>query len=278
MSVLPLRVCIVGPSGIGKSCLSKLFKIEGWDPKRVRKPRTPEEKNICISDDEYEKLLGDSSKGQLLYESHPGSPNQLRVYENWSFFLVRRAKQCLEHTKAAKDANVPLRIEVFAPVLLEMLQSGPLLKNAFVLNPSDLLILLLNPTSISVGAMHEPSVELKQATLVSITERYRVQGKTIDEADGLRRVDYLVEELEAWKGFAEFFPTNTLECLRWPHFEFCYGTPGNTAQARDELLKARKTLLDAIASLQSLHVQDLSTRLGHIMRTETEIQALTNIV
>jgi hypothetical protein len=258
--------------------LSKLFNVEGWDPKRVRKPRTPEEESLCISEDKYEKLLGDPSKGQLLYESPPDNPNQLRIYENWSFFLVRIAKQCLEHTKAAKDANVPLRIEVFAPVLLEMLRASPLLKDAFVLNPSNLLILLLNPTSVSVRAMQEPPEELKQATLVSVTERYRVQGKAIDLADGLRRVDYLVEELEAWKGFAEFLPGNTLECLRWPHFEFCYGPPGNTAQARAELLKARKALLDAIGRQWPLHAHDLSTRLGHIMRTETEIQALTNIV
>jgi hypothetical protein len=214
----------------------------------------------------------------LLYESPLGSPNRLRVYQNCSFFLVRLAKQCLQHTKAAKDASVPLRIEVFAPAFLEMLKAGRVLKDAFVLNPLNLMILLLNPTSVSVREMQERSVEIKQATLFAVTERYRVQGKAVDLADGLRRVEYLAEELDAWKGFAEFLPGNTLECLRWPHFEFCYGPPDNTAQARAELLKARKSLFDAIGRQWPLHAHDLGNRLSQILLTEAEIQALINIV
>jgi hypothetical protein len=187
------------------------------------------------------------------------------VYEDWSFFEVRGAKQCLEHTAAAKNKSVPLRVEIFAPVLLEMLKNVDALGNAFALGTENLLLLLLNPTSRSFFDMKEPSEELRLATLFATTERYRVMGKNVDLADSLRRVEHLNGELAAWRELCHLFPKNTVECRGWSHFEFRYTSLAEEPHyAQTELGRARQSLLQAVKKQSP----DLVNRLAELMHPE----------
>jgi len=258
----------MGHSGIGKSPLTKLFKLTGWEPFRIRIPRNAEDAKVCKSPAEYDDLERRYVGAQLLYAGEPDSSSKLRVYEDWSFFEVRGARQCLEHA-AAKVVSVPLRIEVFAPVFLEMLKNQGSLKSAFALSTENLLILLLNPTSTPFRDMHEPSQELRLATLFAVTERDRLMGKGVDLADGLRRVDYLAEELAAWREILELFPMNTVECRNWPHFEFRYTSPAQGPwHGQVELGQARKRVLGAVRT----QTPEFATRLLEILRAEDELQ------
>ena len=236
-----LRVCILGHSGAGKTHLAKLFALEGWEPYRVRAPRNAADAAVCKSPAEYDALLADRAGHRLLYEG--GTPSELRVYDDWSFFSVRNTEQCLEHTAAARDPSQPLRIELFAPVLAELLEHEKELDGrAFSLNVDNLVVLLLNPTARSIVDMEEPTDELRLATLLSIRERATVDDNDFDLADGLRRSEYLDDELEAWKRIAKFVP-HTVECQRWEHFEYRHIARGDA-----ELVRAKASVLEAVAS------------------------------
>ncbi len=233
-----LRVCILGHSGVGKTHLARLFALEGWEPFRVREPRSDADAAVCKSPAEYAALVEDHAHRPLIYAGGP--PNDLRVYHDWSFFDVRNTSQCLEHTTAARDPSTSLRVEIFAPVLAEMLEHQDELDGrAFSLNPDDLLVLLLNPTARSIHDMDGPSDELRLATLLAIRERASVDDGNFDLADGLRRAEGLDHELEAWKTIAKHVP-QTVECLRWEHFEYRHFVAGPS-----ELARARASVLAA---------------------------------
>lgn len=233
------RLCILGHSGVGKTHLAQLFDLEGWEPYRVRSPRSEADAAVCTSPAEYDALLAARRARPLVYGGGP--PNELRVYDDWSFFSVRDTQQCLEHTAAARDPSVPLRIEIFAPVLAEMLEHEDELDGrAFALDRDDLIVLLLNPTARSIHDLDEPSDELRLATLFAIRERAAVSDGDFNLADGLRRVEHLDAEFEAWKRIAKFVP-NVVECLRWEHFEYRYFRPDGGA----ELSRAQASILAA---------------------------------
>lgn len=257
---LPPRVCIMGHSGAGKSPLAKLFKVDGWEPFRVRKPRNKEDAKVCKSPEEYAVLETKYQNEKPLYESPPSSPNHLRVYKDWSFFKVRGAKQCLPHTEAARDPEAALRIEIFGPVLLEMIKAGDVLRPAIALNLSNLFIILLNPTSVSFARMESPSPELRLATALAIMERKRSSGDMPNLADALRRAEHLDGELYAWREFISSFSGNTLECMRWAHFEYCY----SNGEAQEQT-KAKSSLFKAIEMQWPIHASSLIKRLETIM-------------
>jgi hypothetical protein len=273
-----IQLCILGHSGVGKSPLPRLFnddKVIDWEPFRVRRPRNAQDAKVCMNREEFDKYLSYCKENEELIYQGQGE-NQLRIYETWSFFKVRDTDQCLEH-KIAKEANKSLRIEIYAPILVEMLQvvGTEAAKRHFPLDRNKLLIILLNPTSCSFGDMQEPSQELCLATLFAITERSRIQGKDINLADGLRRVEHLKDELDAWKKLLQGFPDKTVECKRWPHFEFRYSTPHvNLSNAQIELIGARATLLKAIKE----QACNMSSRVKNIMCTPEVIAKLTEIV
>jgi len=238
---LVLRVCILGHSGVGKTHLARLFALEGWEPYRVRQPRSDHDAAVCMSPAAYDALRAERAGRRPLYSG--GAPNDLRVYQDWSFFSVRNTKQCLEHTAASRDPSRPLRMELFAPVLAELLEHHEELDGrAFTLNIDNLVVLLLNPTAQSIHDMDEPTDELRLATLLSIRERAAVDDNDFDLADALRRSEHLDTELEAWKKVAKFVP-HTVECLTWEHFEYRHIRRGER-----ELARARTTVLDAVAA------------------------------
>ena len=239
-----LRVCVLGHSGIGKSPLSKLFKVKPWEPLRVRPPRNEADRPNCMSPEKSLELENKYKNEKPLNKNWKRSPNKLRVFKDWSSFEVRGKKQWLEHTKEAKDGTVSLRVEVYAPVLVELLNNLSDLKEAFTLDLDNFLIFILNPTSCSFKNMKEPSEELKIATRFAITMRSYLQDKDVDPEDVRSRVKNLNSELQAWKQLINNPQVKTLECKKWPHFEFvCLISEDN---ARATLRKARSSLLKPV--------------------------------
>jgi hypothetical protein len=229
----PLHLCIMGHSGVGKSPLSDLFDMRGWDPYRIRDARDAHDK--VKSKQEYESLRVGANRGDVCYQSQQSS---LSVCTKWSTFKVRDMEQCLDNTDF--DPRSDMRIEVFAPVLLEMIQQREQVKRAFDLDPDNILVVILNPTSTSFSGMDDPSPELQSATLAAVMERNRVSGNEVDLADALRRVEDLVDELRAWREFIRMENIRTLECLRWEHFEYRYHSDptGERERARTSLFRA----------------------------------------
>jgi hypothetical protein len=241
-----IRLYIAGHSGIGKSPLTRLFNVEGWEPFRVRVPRNDQDAKVCKTPEEARELENEYKERIPIYESIGNSTNQLRVYDEWSVFDVRGKSQWLNHT-LAKDSNASLRIEIFAPVFAEMLEHREKIKEAFDLELDNILILLLNPTSMSFRDMKDPTHALSLATLTAITERSRLFGKGVDLADGLQRVEHLSGELSAWNKFYAIAPKNVVECKNWSHFEFRYSEPEATlTNAKFELIRAYSSVLKAI--------------------------------
>ena len=241
----------------------------------MRIPRNEQDAKICKTPEEYTKLVNKLKGQKPLYASPQDSENNLHVYKDCSFFKVRGKDQYLEHIKAAKDENRSLRVEIFAPILVEMLENRKKIKKAFALDPDNLLIILLNPISQSFKEMKTPSSEFCLATLFAITERDRIQGKGIDLADGLRRVEYLQNELKAWKKLCEIASQNTVECKNWSHFEFRYSIPdASLSNAKNELIKALYSLLTNTEK----QVPHLLDRVMSVVRTPSEIVDLTEVI
>ena len=232
------RICILGHSGIGKSNLARLFNVDGWEPFRVRKPRDAEDAKICMSPEEFERLRSTLESKKLLYEGDGG----LKVYEDWSLLKVRGKDQCLSHTPEAKSDRSLLRVEIFAPVLVQMLKNRDKRAGVFSLDPARTLVILLNPTRTSFQGTDEPSQELRLSTAFAVAERYRAAGKPVDLADVIQRTEHLQDELSAWR---EMFTTGAVvvECMNWEHFEYRYTASGDT---RMESRRARTALWQAI--------------------------------
>jgi hypothetical protein len=237
------RICILGHSGIGKSNLADLFKVAGWEPFRVRVPRDEKDALVCKSPDEFRILREAAIRKGLKHNIQIDAGGNLEVYDDCSIFQVRGKDQYLEHTKEAKSWDTILRIEIFAPVLVEMLKNWDKLRSIFCLDPARTLIILLNPTSKSFKTMSQPSQELCLSTALAVSERYRASGKAVDLADIIQRTEHLSGELAAWR---ELFAAgaNVVECLNWPYFEYRYKASGETlkvaSQAREALWKAIK--------------------------------------
>jgi hypothetical protein len=168
----------------------------------------------------------------------------LCVCQGWSFFKVRDDDQCLRNADFTPTS--PMRIEIFPPVLRQMVTYRSEMASAFDLNPDNFLVVILNPTSQPFSEMEVPSPELCTATAMAVMERKRAQGRTPDLADALRRVEHLERELEAWREFITKAEMATLECLKWQHFEYCY-----QADPASERERAMRSLFNAFNNPKS---------------------------
>lgn len=278
----PLHVCIMGHSGIGKSPLSNLFRVPGWDPFRVRKPRDKNDK--AMSKEDFTALLVDGvldltkvggkklERGPLVYPTPPTEAKStdgqfirttyeeqgLCVCAGWSFFKVRDAHQCLCHEDFTAKSS--MRIEIFAPRLLTLLRERDKLTPAFELTAANILVVLLNPTMCRFADMgDQPSSELRLSCALSVMERARVSGKVPDLADALRRVSHLKEELAAWRAFVSDGIADTLECLEWSHFEYRYH-----ADESAELDRAKESLFKAVWEHPTWNEREKTTWAGRL--------------
>jgi hypothetical protein len=250
------RICILGHSGIGKTNLAGLFKVKGWEPYRVRIPRDADDAKVCMSPPDFQRLLSELAGKKPLYEGNAG----FKAYEHWSVLNVRGKDQILNHSIEAKSDDTLLRVEIFAPVLVEILRNRDKLTGAFSLDPSRTLVILLNPTGTSFRDMGEPSPELRLSTAFAVAERYRAGGKAVDLADVIQRIEHLRDELSAWR---EMFATGAVvvECTKWEHFEYRYKATGDyLAEAR----RAHKALSKAIEKHAGLDEQNRTAVLNAV--------------
>ena len=264
-----IRPVLLGPSGIGKTPVSKLFKLECWHPRRVRPPRNAEDARACLTPEEFARIERGHATETPLYAGERG----LRVYPERSLFQVRGTDQCLEHTSAAGDPGASLLIELFAPIFVDLLRHRHRLGSAISLDPDQLLVLLLNPVPQSCTTMAQTPVELSLAVHTAIVERSRLLGQGIDLKDIVRRVSSVHEEAASWRELLELVPERTVECRAWPHFEYRYMEPEGDGAA-GELSKARQTLLAAVADQAPQALSPFEA----VLRTPSEIAEMTGIV
>lgn len=219
------HVCILGPSGIGKSPLASLFWLPGLDPLRVREPRDEKDRALCISESDAIDLYHREAPGATPWPTPKAANNWFAIGEHWLFMSVRGDRQCL---RFKEDNGTPVlrsrrRIEVFGPRLLDILRNKNGCQSRIDLNPSNVVILLLNPSAQTYDEMSgSPDDDLKQATFYAITKRAELQGKPVDVPDSQKRVRRLADELQAWVSLKHLDKLCCLEYTAWPHFEFRY--------------------------------------------------------
>lgn len=277
----PFHVCILGPSGIGKSPLASLFRLPGFDPLRVREPRDEKDRALCILEpdaiDLYQRDVADA-------EPWPTPKAHLDWFvfgEHWLFMSVRGDRQCL---RFAEDDGRPVlrsrrRVEIFAPRLLNILNNKDECQSKIDLTPDNVIVLMLNPSAKSYETMSDsPDDDLKQATFYAINKRTELQGKPVDIPDTQKRIRRLPDELTAWVNIKHVVRQSCVEYMNWPHFEFRYYQPDHSGQsARRELLSARDTILAGLYGAQANPVIK-SLLSSDVIRTSAEILELTDIV
>lgn len=262
------RICILGPPGIGKSPLARLFKAGHWEPKRARIPRSEREAGVCMKPELYAARLQAHAAAVPCY----ASPT-LAVFDDMSFFETRGERLILEHTPEAKDPRRVLTMEIGSPILVEMIEKRSHIQGSpFVLDPERLLVVLLNPAAESFRSMREPSMALGLASVFAVTELARAWSATVDLAAGLRRVESLGEELVAWKRLMEIAP-NAIECRAWSFFEYAFlAREADRPGLRSMMLAAKAALLQAAeegrASMETLTA---------LLRTDEEIRATSEV-
>jgi hypothetical protein len=277
----PFHVCILGPSGIGKSPLASLFRLPGLDPLRVREPRDEKDKALCILEPDAIDLYNRDVSDAGPWSTSETDPDWFVLGAHWLFMSVRGDQQCLRF--AEEDGTSVLRshrrVEVYAPRFLDILTNKANCQNVIDLTPENVVILLLNPSAQSFGKMlGSPDDDLKQAAFYAITKRTEMQGKPVDVPDSQKRVRRLPDELAAWCALKSLVGPTCVEYTAWPHFEFRYHQPKQGVQsARRELLSARDTILARLYDEQSNSVIK-SLLSSDIIRTSAEILELTDIV
>ncbi|MFA6387404.1 MAG: hypothetical protein WCW32_02905 [Candidatus Paceibacterota bacterium] len=229
-----------------------------------------------MSQRRFEQLFAQQSGKIPIYRDPDPLTRRLYIFEDWSFFRIRgTADQCLEHIPAARDSSLPLKIEIYAPIFLQLLrlhgQFPEIAEKVVSCDNKDLLIILLNPTGLTYLGMEKPIKQLRSATFTAVVERARVQNLSRNLDEARQRADYLDEELPAWRELmSDGYPV--VECIYWPYFEFSYGS-GDLARARVQLMTARQYIIDCI---RKQYPHKLAEFLD-IIRTPMEISKLACI-
>jgi len=277
----PFHVCVLGPSGIGKSPLASLFRLAGFDPLRVRDPRDDKDRALCIPEPDAIDLYVREAASAGPWPTPKAPTDWFVIGDHWLFISVRGDRQCLRF--AEKEGRPVLRssrrVEVFAPRLADLLKDRDGCQSKIDLKPDNVIILLLNPSATSYDTMaSSPDDDLRQATFYSITKRTEFQRKPVDIPDAQKRVRRLPEELVAWIEIKRLVGPSCVEYTRWQHSEFRYYQPdGSQAAARRELLSARDTVL---AGLYEAQTNPVVQRLlaSDVICSSGEILELTDIV
>ena len=282
----PFHICLLGPSGIGKSPLSALFRLLGFDPKRVRGPRDAKDKELCISEPDAAGVFQrDAMRPDGSAPPWPGpkAPDDWFVVGGrWLFFSVRGDRQCLEFRdeKGRQVLRSSRRVEIFGPRLLDILNDRDGSRGAVGLSPENLVVFLLNPSARRYDEMATgPDEDLKQATFYAIAKRTELQGKPVDVPDVQKRVRRTAEELEAWVEIKARLGACCVECTGWKHFEFRYHQPhGSFTDARRELISARDTVLQGLREQARRCAAVRRLQASGIILSPQEVLLLKNIV
>ena len=275
------HVCILGPSGIGKSPLASLFRFAGLDPLRVREPRDAKDSALCISEpDAIQVYNAESPPGAAPWPTPKAPENWFVVGRHWLFLSVRGDRQCLRFQEDNGELVLrsPKRVEIFAPRLVDILNLKS--ETNIGLWPDNLVVLLLNPSATKYREMagDRPDEDLKQATFYAITKRTELQRKPVDVPDAQKRVRRLPAEVAAWVEIGKLVGEPCVEYTSWQHFEFRYHQPDSCpADAKRELIEARDTILAGLNKVGNIPpVQALLSSGG--IRSVTEILGLADIV
>lgn len=275
----PIHICILGPSGIGKSPLASLFKLPGFEPFRIRPPRNEKDKLVCKSEDEAKTIFEEQGFPEDKWPTVKATDDWFYVGKQWIFFSVRGDKQCLEY-KSDKGRHLldePKRMEIFAPRLVDILDNKNDCGKALGLSAENLIILCLNPSATSYTGMSGiPNDELKHAIFYGISKRTELQCKPVDVQDILKRVRRLGEEIKAWSSLQN---NAFYEFTSWGHFEYRYYQPDGTHDnAIRELITTRRTLLNRLEKEASRNDSVRALLNSNIVLTETDVLTLTDIV
>ena len=269
-----MHLCLLGPSGIGKSPLANLFKLEGFEPYRIRTPRDEKDKRVCMDETEAEEIYNHEFNAHRPEEIEE---DWLEVGNEYCFFSVRKDRQCLRFKIDGKRVlNKPKRIEIFAPRLLDILKNKKGSGAAIGLNLHNILLIFLNPSTSRYSEMNTPDNVLEQATFYAITKRTELQRKPVDLADAFKRIKRLSDELAAWKDLQGAVP-KYVECTKWKHYEFRYLQPDNNPwNANRELVSTRETLITAFEkSGHHLFKQLVESK---VIRSVEQVLQLSDIV
>jgi hypothetical protein len=273
------HICILGPSGIGKSPLASLFRLSGLDPLRVREPRDAKDLALCIAEPDAIQVYNAEKPIEAGPWPTPKAPERWFVVgQHWLFISVRGDRQCLrfQEDDGKSVLRSPNRVEIFAPRLIDILKS----ETSIGLRPDNVVVLLLNPSANKYGDMGagRPDEDLKQATFYAITKRTELQRKPVDVPDAQKRVRRLSDELDAWVEIGKLVGSSCIEYRSWQHFEFRYHQPNSSpTNANRELLAARDTILAGLNKVG--HIPAVQALLSSsAIRSATEILELTDIV
>ena len=237
-------VVITGPGGIGKSPLDGLFNDEVLrvDPYRLRLdgPRGKTDKLYAP------QMLHDDLKNVLekLGDQAQPIPNGQETIEWYArskvlFFTVRGVWQCLFLGREQLATARLVKAEIYAPVLVSLLQSCSDFKG--VLGKAEVIV--LNPMAQSLTKMEEPWKELKEAT----RRNCEMRGDSDDSI--AKRVKSIDAEAPAWTDLIN--NNEATECVGWPFAEYCYPKEDTYKAARGALLlQARERLLLCNPSLE----------------------------
>ena len=265
---MAINLCILGAAGVGKSVLNDLLKdgVEIIEPFRARTEGARYGEKVYISPVILSELLIlnrrvdrgpilciDSDKN--IFPPYLSGNHEFRkwleVYQRATFFMVGNTKQILLHHKIKSELR---KVEIFAPVLLDILENRalrgiiPFLENIektifLLLNPLNESILNFDPRQIInwAGWGRNQWQEIQD-------KRNKQKNKRVEPGDVQARIELLPIEMEAWRAFAQMAEKNKerysfIECVKWNHFEYKYPEKGT----KEYTHKLKDTLKDIMA-------------------------------
>ena len=220
---MPLTTIMLGPAGIGKSPLDKLFKenVIRVEPYRVREaPRGPHDK-YYVSQEVRDRLR------LLCHDGAVDVLSDIEIYPLVSFFRVRDADQFL---LPPRPSRVPpsYKVEVYAPVLARLLnleaaqQCLPFLTGG---KSYRVLIIILNPCP--TGLQDVKHSRLSEVVEHAVACRHKLKDTEPKKAkkDIQSRIESLPAELATWKVLldkADQTEFCVVDVTDWEHLEYTY--------------------------------------------------------
>ena len=252
------NLCILGASGTGKSILNDLLKdnIEIIEPYRARNEGARASEKVFIPPEIVSELLilnRRLDRGPILSldsDKHIFPPyisgehsfrKWLEVYKRATFFLMGNNRQVLLHQKIKSDLR---KIEIFAPVLLDILENRALHDVIpFLGGVRKTIFLLLNPLSESIMNFDPKQIinwagwGRKQWQEIQ-DKRNKLKCHRVDPHEVQTRIDLLPIQAETWRSFAALADEDKehfgfIECIKWKYYEYKFLEKGNKEHTKN---------------------------------------------